>query len=708
MEKKILSLGQKHVNILTYHPILYDRGKLMGILKRFEQMLSMDIADITLAHFSNINNLRKIIIKKSKNPLKTKQVSVIAESHQNTNKEILKTKLNICNKNIPTMKSSKILEVESISKEQVFSNLSKGQLMEISKKLLLHTKTDYVDSDMICSNGSLIPIKSDSWFSMKTMEHPKKNLQKMSFQSSMFSHVKLTGAENIKILKKKIKKKKPVALNNKIICNFVVTKKIGNTIYGRTCSNSIHEKNTKCIEHLKCKQMDYDKFIENTCKHIITQKTKTKDRKGMYCGDFCELQTEYCRSHNKQHINIEGNTTLRSYKVRFYPTIQQREKLAKFYGCCRTTYNLCIDNAEYKGSLGLPYLRDNYITKNIGTDGGNISNAYNFLFDTPKEIRTFTLKDYITAVNNANEQYKKKLNKEKFKRKEYKNYIQKEITKPIINYRLKKDDQCITINKNSINIENNKIFIYKESFSKSPINVSNRTNKKDKQFNKFLKDKYVYHDIKILKTVTNKYYLCISHDVKIKEKEIKENIKVVACDPGLRTFMATYDTDGTVKLLGEDDNKKLRNLHNQIDKLKNNKQKKNLLEEKITNKVSDMHYKIVKILSNYDIIYLPEFNTQKMLSKENSILTTYGKRELNAYSHYKFKQKMINKCEILGKELNICKEILTTQTCGNCFNRYKIEGEKIYTCPTCKYEMYRDPMSARNIMIQNIIYENFK
>jgi len=82
-----------------------------------------------------------------------------------------------------------------------------------------------------------------------------------------------------------------------------------------------------------------------------------------------------------------------------------------------------------------------------------ICDKYPFLKQTPKEIRAFAVKEYLTNLKNSNDQYESKLKKNEYYKQTYLNYKSKKIKKPEMKFKKKKDQQSITINKDSIKIK---------------------------------------------------------------------------------------------------------------------------------------------------------------------------------------------------------------------------------------------------------------
>jgi putative transposase len=518
--------------------------------------------------------------------------------------------------------------------------------------------------------------------------------------------------------KNKKKKKNKTIVNydpSKKACKYIVIKK--NTedelVYGRYCNdiciNSLH--GDLCNLHINAPKKNYDILATVTCRHIITQKSGNKDRKGMYCGNFIFNSPNplYCKDHVNQYPKYsldDPKICARSFKVRIYPTSEQKKKLIKYFGDCRYTYNHCVSD-DANGSFNT--LRDKYVTEMV--------NNINFI-NTPKEIRASAVNEFITNKENAYNMYEYKKELELWKLEKFKNYKAKTIKKPEMKFKKKKAQQSISINKNSINIIGNQIQIYPESFSNELIKVSTRTLKRDKRYKRFIENKIVYHDIDIIKTLTNKYYICIVEG--IPKKEYDTNINMVACDTGGRTFITTYSENESIEIgnnmthsLGnmikkEDQYKKI--YKNEIKKLKiqegdrqeynKSKMKYRKMIEKIKNCINDLHYKAITKLSKYSLICIPKLNIKKIMMEKK--IPKMARRILHKQSHSGFIKRLKEKGEMSGIYVKVVSEHLTTKTCGRCFNQYNVESAKTYDCPTCKLKIDRDINAARNIYIQQL------
>jgi len=136
----------------------------------------------------NIDIQKKILLPPRKTSLK--KTSVIVEYPPEDNLTILKDKLDISQIDILTTSLLETLDQDLILKEKDLKPFWTKQSKEISERLWLPTKIDYVDSVLTYSKTSSkhIPM-GQSWFSIKQKHHHKQNSSTISCPSSLFSHL---------------------------------------------------------------------------------------------------------------------------------------------------------------------------------------------------------------------------------------------------------------------------------------------------------------------------------------------------------------------------------------------------------------------------------------------------------------------------------------------------------------------------------------
>jgi putative transposase len=143
--------------------------------------------------------------------------------------------------------------------------------------------------------------------------------------------------------------------------------------------------------------------------------------------------------------------------------------------------------------------------------------------------------------------------------------------------------------------------------------------------------------------------------------------RVVSVDPGVRTFAAFYSTD-SCGFLGHGDFSRIQRLSYHLDDLisrasKAGKQEKKRMmlaaarmREKIKNLIDELHHKAARFLvSNFDCILLPTFETSQMVGKTNRKIRNKTVRSMMTFAHYRFKRFLKNKAFELGKVvLDVC------------------------------------------------------
>lgn len=529
--------------------------------------------------------------------------------------------------------------------------------------------------------------------------------------------------------KKVARKKKIIKLDtSKKACEFVVVTKFEGTKYGRICGGLCTPDNDKCKAHLNKKQTEYDMFTENVCQHIITQKSGGKngneviDRKGMICNEFTfgSINRKYCMIHSMKYKSedlVDKNTVERSFKVRIFPSKEQIKVLAKMFGDARKTYNLCVENESENVGMSEKDLKKIYVHREI--------EGLEYLRKTPEDVRAFSLGEWFTNCDNAKKQYEKKIENEEYKKANYEKYKPKDIPNSVMGFKKKKDSQSISIAKNALKIvdetengiDTKKLKIYPRFFAKT-FRLMGRSLKKDKKLKKIFESP-INHAIKIIKTRTEKYYACfVTDNATIKSQKIG---KVVAIDPNIRNLGTSYSENECYEF-GTDISNQIKEMiskKEQLKKVRNDEHKTAIktkiyetykksqqiylrYEEKIRNRINDLHYKVIsKLVSEKNtLILIPKLNIGKLLMDEEVHSTT--KKTAQIESHSLFLKRLIEKAELKGVTVQIVNECMTTQSCGYCRATYKFKGET-YICKECGLEIMRDVNSARNIYLKELL-----
>ncbi|AVG46132.1 transposase [Acanthamoeba polyphaga mimivirus] len=234
----------------------------------------------------------------------------------------------------------------------------------------------------------------------------------------------------------------------------------------------------------------------------------------------------------------------------------------------------------------------------------------------------------------------------------------------------------------------------------------------------------IKHDYKLIyDKYSNKYYIHVPKYVYRNDLTIKKPIAIM--DPGARTFQTIYGLDHVVTIgddLGSTFKKRLLKIDNLKSKLskpgkyKHNKKldRKTKVKKwkykraidrhhkKMDHIQQELHYKTANYLcSHYDRVVVTNFSSKKVGSKKND-LDAITKRILGKLSHYRFRQRLLTKCEEYGSQYYEVDESFTSKTCCKCGNIHKTLGSsKIYDCIKCKNKIDRDVNASICILIKN-------
>jgi transposase len=395
----------------------------------------------------------------------------------------------------------------------------------------------------------------------------------------------------------------------------------------------------------------------------------------------------------------------------------QIQAYTKHVGDCRKTWNILTSKQD---TLGNSPKQEELRVGLINKTPTNLK----YLRKTPKDCRDFVLEEFCNSVKNMHTQYDKKIKSENARKEwcktNYRKYTERVVKKPIINFRTKKQDQVLTIPKSAVTLFSTGIKIYPQYYGKEPIRLNDRVIKKskrkkyDKQYEQILQDG-LKHDIKLIKTKSNKFYFAIPYDVT--KQNILKKKEFGSGDPGVKTFLTTSDSTGTCIAYGDSCDIKIRKIHAKIDVLKNMlsaykhlkinhkvkelRVKINTLEEHLKNKVRDLHYNVIKELKVFKRFYLPQFQNKQMERLKTTRRNT--KREMNCLSHYQFSQRLKTKAEEIGSKVYVSDEYRTTMVCTSCIRKNIVGFSREFNCRHCGFKWFRDANASRNNVLKYLI-----
>ena len=189
--------------------------------------------------------------------------------------------------------------------------------------------------------------------------------------------------------------------------------------------------------------------------------------------------------------------------------------------------------------------------------------------------------------------------------------------------------------------------------------------------------------------------------------------KVIALDPGVRTFLTGYDGSSILEF-GKADIGRIQRLCSHLDKLTSSsaktcrKQKRKMYKAasririRIRHLIDECHKQIANHLTTrYKVIFLPTFETSQMVVKSKRKLNTKTARAMLTWGHYRFERHLKQVAQRRGVVVVDVNESYTSKTCTVCgFVHDKLGGSKNFKCPSCSHKHDRDWGGARNIFIR--------
>jgi len=224
-----------------------------------------------------------------------------------------------------------------------------------------------------------------------------------------------------------------------------------------------------------------------------------------------------------------------------------------------------------------------------------------------------------------------------------------------------------------------------------------------------------------------RYYMIVPFKMKIKKRE--PNGKIIALDPGVRTFQTGFDNNGDFKEFGKGDFSKIfkeslecSKIQSKIDnsqallkhsdlEIKQLKKKRKRLKKKFKqhqNRVTGLKESFHKNLTqelcqDYDHILISKFQVSGMIKKHERKIGSETVRKMLNWSHFSFRKRLLSHSEKVDMRVHEVSEHYTSKTCGSCgIINWNLKGEKIFTCPKCNFKIDRDFNGSRNIFLMNV------
>ena len=335
-----------------------------------------------------------------------------------------------------------------------------------------------------------------------------------------------------------------------------------------------------------------------------------------------------------------GVTTRKSRKIRLYPDAGQRAELRRWFGAARYAYNQTI---ELLTSEDAPPAVKTKVRDVI------LPTLPPWHRSAPREVLVGAIFDACRAVSAA-KKFNAKLAQDKSRgRRQDEDFAR-------VRFRSRKNPrQTFTVQANCVNGSG----IYRSKLGdmqmaeKLPI----RENR----------------NICRLSLRYGQYHMSVPYDEKL-PPERENQARVVALDPGVRSFLTWYCADSVGKI-AEGAFFRIQRLCERLDDLlsraakspsrkrRNMRRAANRMRLRIDNLVQELHRQAARFLvDNFDVILLPGFETSDMVERGRRRIRSKTVRNLLTLAHYKFKLFIRNKAAETGAIVLDVNEAYTTKT----------------------------------------------
>ena len=523
------------------------------------------------------------------------------------------------NLNMLTIKLSKMLLLELISREKDCKPFWTPVYKALSEKLWLPTEIDLRDSDLNSLSTSLTTqVVNSQLLTIRKIKVQKMNYPRTLCPSFTSTAVNKWEKESIPPTMKAIKIKLKINQEKKNLFN----------------------------QWFKSSNFSYNKAVSAI-------------RNGHAINEF-SLRDKFVTANTKK-TNPEYQRMETQIK-----TLRQEKKQTKDTSIDEKIKVIQLELKEKKKEMKS--------TKNEG--------VYEWELETPKAVRSESIRDVCKAYKTLFTMLK-----------------QGNIRRFQVGFRRKTNpNQCMGIPKSMIENKNGHLIIgpsYFDTVDKAKISMGKKTMKRYKNIE-------INHDCRMVKK-HNEYWLFVPVQIEpCTEKRAWSSYSGV--DPGIRTFMTSFGTNGCNEY--EHNESKIKNVDTKIKRMKVCKKyvrKQSLWkqEQRKEHYIDEIHWKTIKsLLSCNDVLFYGDIKSHNIVrGNKNRTLN----RDTNNLKFYKFKERLLFKASEQRKIVICTKEHYTTKTCSFCGTMNEPGISKLYYCSSCKKRVGRDVNAAKNILMKGLV-----
>ena len=391
------------------------------------------------------------------------------------------------------------------------------------------------------------------------------------------------------------------------------------------------------------------------------------------------ISSQFCMSFPVECMD-SGDTVTKSRKIEIFPTADQKAILRRWFGTSRYTYNESVSALQEQGT-----------PKNFkGLVRILLDRLPEWHVETPRQIKVGAVMDACQAVSNAKVKCKQtgKFQQVKFRSRK----------PPRQTLYLRAD----SLKKNGFYVR----FLGEMKMSEPlPAKPQGTGKKSERDADVEVKDSQLIME-------NGRYFLCVCYVEKKKTRE--PSGRIVALDPGVRDFM-TFFSEDSFGWLGQQCINRIQRLCQHCDNLYSRatqekrplrralRKAANRIKVKIRNLIDELHKKVAHFLvTNFDIILLPTFETKQMTKRGGRKLRKKSVRQMLTLSHYRFKIFLKQKAKEYGVQVvDVCEAYTSKTVSWTGELIMNLGGSKVIKSSE-GHRMDRDLNGARGIFIKNV------
>jgi putative transposase len=370
---------------------------------------------------------------------------------------------------------------------------------------------------------------------------------------------------------------------------------------------------------------------------------------------------------------LDNNNIIKAKKIRIYPNVTQKNIFKQWIGTSRKVYNDTVNH------LNLP--KENREKSWMSAAKIILNSLPDWAKPIPYQVKKIAVEDAYKAFSNGCKKAKS-------------------TGKPFqLKYRTRKDTkQSCFIPSSALKKDGELFNIYPTIVGKLKVSECLPSEFKDSR----------------LICEHGRWFIMVPYTVLPQSVQSNDNQisldKVVALDPGVRTFLTGFSESNVFKI-GQGDFSRIARLCSHMDKLiskiskaKNNSKQKmrkalGRMKHKIWDLVDELHFQSINyLLKTYDVVLLPNFEISEMVVKSGRKIQSKTVRSMLTYSFFRFSQRLESKAKELGKYVYRGSEAYTSKTASWTGEIQNISSAK--TIKSNNIVMDRDINGARGIFLR--------